>query len=162
MLLRVYCCSINNWNSTHIYIRIYTRIYTQNTWMMSVTQHVYMAQQQWGKVKCTLVQALRLCTDHTAHRYSSNLSWPTALEKGGGVMGQCHAPAALYARERPGTHCTVGWVGSWAVLDRCGKPLFPPGFDPRTAQPVASRYTDCAIRPTEQKYICYIFLFVVS
>jgi hypothetical protein len=27
----------------------------------------------------------------------------------------------------------------------------PPGFDPRTAQPVASRYTDCATRPTNYK-----------
>jgi hypothetical protein len=26
--------------------------------------------------------------------------------------------------------------------------LVPPGFDPRTVQPVASRYTDWAIRPT--------------
>jgi hypothetical protein len=57
------------------------------------------------------------------------------------VRGQRHAPAALYPRERPGTHCTGGWVGPRAGLDRCGKSP-PPGFDPRTAQPVASRYTD--------------------
>jgi len=31
------------------------------------------------------------------------------------------APAALYPRERPGTHCTGGWVGLRAGLDRCGK-----------------------------------------
>ena len=34
---------------------------------------------------------------------------------------------------------------------RCGqvrKISPPPGFDPRTVQPVASRYTDYAIRPT--------------
>ena len=37
------------------------------------------------KVKCTLVQALRLCTNRTAHT--------TALER---VRGQRHAPAALY------------------------------------------------------------------
>ena len=42
----------------------------------------------------------------------------TALE---GVRGQCHAPAALYPRERPGTHCTGSWVGPRAGLDRCGK-----------------------------------------
>jgi len=29
--------------------------------------------------------------------------------------------AALYPRERPGTHCTGGWVGPRAGLDRCGK-----------------------------------------
>jgi hypothetical protein len=38
-----------------------------------------------------------------------------------GVRGQRHAPAALYPRERPGTHCTGGWVGPRAGLDRCGK-----------------------------------------
>jgi hypothetical protein len=28
------------------------------------------------------------------------------------MSGQRHAPAALYPRERYGTHCTEGWVGS--------------------------------------------------
>jgi len=27
------------------------------------------------------------------------------------VRGQRHAPATLYLTERPGTHCTGGWVG---------------------------------------------------
>jgi hypothetical protein len=27
------------------------------------------------------------------------------------VSGQRHAPAALYSRERPGTHCAGGWFG---------------------------------------------------
>jgi hypothetical protein len=30
-------------------------------------------------------------------------------------------------------------------LDMCGKPRSPAGFDLPTVQPVASRYTDCAI-----------------
>jgi hypothetical protein len=30
-------------------------------------------------------------------------------------------PGRLYLRERPGTHCTGGWVGPGAGLDRCGK-----------------------------------------
>ena len=34
------------------------------------------------------------------------------------MSGQQHAPAALYPRERPGTHCTGGWVGPRAGLDR--------------------------------------------
>jgi hypothetical protein len=40
------------------------------------------------KVKCTLVQALRLCTGHMDHRESRGIALPfltTALEKGGGV-----------------------------------------------------------------------------
>ena len=42
----------------------------------------------------------------------------TALEE---VGVQRHAPAALYRQERLGTHCTGGWVGPRAGLDRCGK-----------------------------------------
>ena len=52
----------------------------------------------------------------------------------------------LYPRERHGTHCTGGWVGPTAGLDGCRKSRPPPGFDPRTVQPVASRYTDWAIQ----------------
>ena len=37
------------------------------------------------------------------------------------------------------------WVGHRAGLDGCGKSRLPTGFDRRTVQPVASRYTDCAI-----------------
>jgi len=49
----------------------------------------------------------------------------------------------LYPRgNRPGTHCIGGWVGPRAGLDGWGKSRPPPGFDPRTVQPVASRYTD--------------------
>jgi hypothetical protein len=40
-------------------------------------------------------------------------------------------------------------VGPRAGLDRCGKAGPPPGFDPRTVQPVASRYIDYATRPTD-------------
>ena len=58
-----------------------------------------------------------------------------------GVGGQSHAPAALPPGKRPGTHCIGGWVGPRAGLDRCVKSR-PPGFDPRTVQPVASTYTD--------------------
>ena len=68
----------------------------------------------------------------------------TALEV---VRGQRHAPAALDPWERPGTHCTGGWVGPRAGLDRCENPP-PPGFDTRTVQPVANGCTDYATRPT--------------
>ena len=85
-----------------------------------------------------------------AHRVSRGvplLFYDCATRKG--VSGQQHAPATLYLPERPGTLCTGGWVGSKAGLDRCGKSRHPPGFDPRTVQPVASRYTDWATRPTQ-------------
>jgi hypothetical protein len=64
------------------------------------------------------------------------------------MRGQRHALAAFYPWERPATLCTRGWVDSRAGLDRCGKISPPPGFDLRTVQPVASRYTDWATRPT--------------
>ena len=66
-----------------------------------------------------------------------------------GVRGQQHASAVLYPWERPGTHCTEGWVAPRAGLDSCGKSRPPPGFDLRTVKPVASRYTDYATRPTK-------------
>ena len=40
-------------------------------------------------------------------------------------------------------------MGHRAGLDRCGKSRPTPGFDPRTVQPVASRYTGYATRPTQ-------------
>ena len=95
------------------------------------------------KEKCTFLQALRLCTGRKAHRGSRGIA---LLFHGYGTRrgerGQRHAPAAVYSRERPGTHCTGGWMGLRAGLDRCGKSRPPPGFDPRTVQPVAIRYTD--------------------
>jgi hypothetical protein len=51
-------------------------------------------------------------------------------------------PRSLYPRERLGIHCIGGWVGPRAVLEGCGKSRPPPGFDHRTVQHVASRYTD--------------------
>jgi hypothetical protein len=64
------------------------------------------------------------------------------------MCGQRHAPAASSLGTRPGRpiYCTGGWVGPRACVDGCGEHLLPPrGFDPRTVQPVASRYTDGAI-----------------
>jgi hypothetical protein len=62
-----------------------------------------------------------------------------------GVSGQRHAPAALPPGKRPGTHYIGGWFGSQGQSGRVRKISPPPGFDPLTVQPVASRYTDCAI-----------------
>ena len=53
--------------------------------------------------------------------YSSTLPSTSVLD--GGWMVST-TPRPLYPRERPGTHCTVGWVGPRAGLDGCGK--FPP------------------------------------
>ena len=73
-------------------------------------------------------------------------------------------PTLLHPRERPGTHCVGGWVGRRAGLDGCGESGPPPmGFDPRTVQYVASRYTDSA----QVQYVCvclyvciYIYIYI--
>ena len=61
------------------------------------------------------------------------------------VGGQRHVPAALSPRNRRFAHCIGNCTGLRAVLDESGKISLPPGFDPRTTQRVASRYTDYAI-----------------
>jgi hypothetical protein len=53
-----------------------------------------------------------------------------------GVSGQQHARAALYPQERPGIHCTGGWVGPRAGLEGA-KYLVPTGFDSGPSSPVA-------------------------
>ena len=62
-----------------------------------------------------------------------------------GVDSQLHAPAALPPGKSPGTHCIRGWVGPRVGLDGWEESRPPPGFDPRTVQPVASSYTNWAI-----------------
>ena len=62
-----------------------------------------------------------------------------------------HAPAALYPRERHGTHCTGGWVGHRVGLD--GRKISStPGFDPRTVQPVAQFDKQHEEKPEPTRY----------
>ena len=70
---------------------------------------------------------------------------------------QRHAPSALPPGKKPGTHCTEGWVGLRTDVDWCGKTSPTLRFDPRTVQPVASRYTDRAIAAHEK--VCQFSLF---
>jgi hypothetical protein len=50
-------------------------------------------------------------------------------------------------------------VGPRAGLDVCGKSRLAPGFDPRTVQPAASRYTDYAIR-SHLRILAYTFFLM--
>jgi len=96
------------------------------------------------KVKVTLVQALRLCTGSTAHRWSRGIA--LLLHDHGTRRGEGSA-------SRPGRSLFLGKT-RYPLYRRLGGPqeqsgqvrkiLTPPGFDPRTLQPVASRYTDYA------------------
>ena len=57
------------------------------------------------------------------------------------VGGQRHAPAALPPKDPVPIVQEAGWApGSfWMGAESLAH---PPGFDPRTVQPVGSRYTD--------------------
>jgi hypothetical protein len=71
-------------------------------------------------------------------------------------------PRPLYPRKRPDTHCIGDWVGPRAGLDGCGKYRPPPEFDPRTVQPLASRYADYASpAPTKETYYVIIIIIII-
>ena len=102
------------------------------------------------KVKVTLVQALRLRTGRTVHRGSRGIDLPFldhGTRRGWGVnvtprplftLGKYPVPIVQEAGWTPGPV----WTGA--------KISPPSGFDPRTVQPVASRHTDWATRPTSK------------
>ena len=60
------------------------------------------------------------------------------------VGGQSNVPAALPG-ERPGTHFMEAGLAPGPVWTGVEKSRPPTRLDPRTGQPVASRYTDWAI-----------------
>jgi hypothetical protein len=109
---------------------------------------IYLKVKVKVKVKCILVQALRLCTGRTAHRGSRGIALPvldhgTRRERWVSVTpqplfnpGKDQVPIVQEAGRDPGP--------VWTAV----KILASAGFDPRTVQPVASRYTDYATRPT--------------
>jgi hypothetical protein len=72
-----------------------------------------------------------------------------------GVGGQRHAPAVLpLAMTRYTLYRRLGRPQGRSA--RLLKISPPPGFDPRTVQPVASRHTDWAIRPTTRMVRVYL------
>jgi hypothetical protein len=58
------------------------------------------------------------------------------LQRGSTPRSGCFTPGKRHAIYLPGS-----WMGSRADQEKCGKSLFHLGFDPRTAQLVASGYT---------------------
>jgi len=100
------------------------------------------------KVKCNLVQALRLCTGRTAHRGSRGIALQFldhGTRRGWGVSV---TPQPLFTPGKdpvPNVQET-GWAPGQSGQVRKISP--PRGLDPRTIQPAASRYTDYATWPT--------------
>jgi hypothetical protein len=56
-----------------------------------------------------------------------------------GVGGQCHPPGRFTPEQ---DQIPIVEEAGRASVDGCAKYRPAPGFDPRTIQPVASRYTD--------------------
>jgi hypothetical protein len=68
------------------------------------------------------------------------------------VCGRHHAPATFTPGKEP---VPIVQEAGWAPEPVClgAENLAPPGFDPQTFQPVASRYTDYAIpAPNRNEY----------
>jgi len=106
----------------------------------------------WGKkvekVKCTLVQALRLRTGCTTHRGNRGIALPFLNQGTRRGWGVSVMPQPLFT---PGkTRCLLyrrlGGPQGWSGQVRKISPQ--PGFAPRTIQLVASHYTDYATWPT--------------
>jgi len=100
------------------------------------------------KVKCTLVQALRLCTGRTAHGGSREITlpflWPTALEEG---EKSASRPSPFLPQEKSRYPLYRRLGGPQGRSGQMRKISLPPGFDSRTVQPLASRHTYYATRP---------------
>jgi len=103
---------------------------------------------QKKKVKCTLVQALRLCTGRTVHTGSRGIALfftDHCTKRGWGVSVK---PRPLFTPGKTRYPLYRKLVGPQGRSGQVRKISPPPGFDPRTVQPVASRYTDYVTRPT--------------
>ena len=100
------------------------------------------------KVKCTLVQALRLCTGRTARRGNRGIAQPFHDHGTRRWWRVSVTPRPLFTRgkTRFPLYRRLGGPQGRSVQVRKISPQ--PGFDPRTVQPVVSRYTDWATRPT--------------
>jgi hypothetical protein len=91
-------------------------------------------------------------------RCSSTLSLTSALDGGD---YQRHAPAALpQGMTRYPLYRTLG--GPQGRSGRMRKTSLPLGFDPRTVQPVASRYTDLSYSGTRTNLCTYVYMISLS
>jgi hypothetical protein len=98
------------------------------------TEQTYIFKVKF-KIKFTLFLATKI---PRGSKVGSTLSLTSALD---GLGGQPHAPAALSLGKR---HCTHSWklVGFKGRSREVPKTSTQKGFDSRTVQPAASRYSD--------------------
>ena len=102
-----------------------------------------------GKVKCTLLQALRLCTGRTARRESKGIALPFHDHgtRRGWVVSATTRPLFTPGKTRYPLYRRLGGPQGWSGQVQKISPPTPPGFDPRTVQPIANRYSDWATWP---------------
>ena len=112
------------------------------------------------------VQALRLCTGRMAHKGSRGivlLFLDHGARRRWGVNVRFR-PLFTPRKTRYALYRRLG--GPQGRSGQVRKISPPPGFDPLTVQPVASRYTDWAIGPIQKQYVVKInlclFLSVVN
>jgi len=111
---------------THTQCYSYVRLccyYGQIAYLLKIIIYVITIYCHWVKVKikCTLVQALRLCTGRTAHRGSRGIALPFYDHGTRRCEGSASRPGRPLSPEKTRTHCTGGWVGPRSGLDRLGK-----------------------------------------
>ena len=109
------------------------------------------------KLKGTLVQALRLCKGRTVHSGSRGIALPFhdhVTRRGWEVIVK---PRPLLPRGKTRYPLYMRMGGPQVRSGQVQKISLAPGFDSRTVQPVASRYTDYATRPTALKGIFWKF-----
>jgi len=97
---------------------------------------------------CTLVQALRLCTGRSAHRGSRGIALlflDHGTRRGEGSASRPGRSLPPGKTRYPLYRRLSGSQGRSGQVPKISPP--PPGYDPRTVQAVASRYTDDATRP---------------
>ena len=95
-----------------------------------------------SKVKVILVVALRLCTGRTAHRGSRGIALPFhdhGIKEGEGSASSLGRSLPPGKTRYPLYRRLIGPQGRSGQVRKISP---PPGFDPRTVQLVASRYTD--------------------
>ena len=78
------------------------------------------------------------------------------------VWAKRHTLAALYPRERCGTHCTGGWVGPRAGMDVCWKCRLHRDSIPGQSSSASIRYTEYATRPTERELYVILILDAIG
>ena len=115
--------------------------YTVSTEKPEGKRYLERERLMYIKVKCTLLQALMLCTGRTAHRGSRGMAMllTTALEGG---EGSASSPGRSLPPGKTRYPLYTGLGGPQGRSGQVQKISPPPEFDPRTVQPVASRYTD--------------------